>query len=104
MELLVFFTGIIFYVYRFHPNYSEKEKCAYMFICINIPLYILVDHVFYQQNWVMMGFVMWSINSMFLNKNSLCAVLFIIALNTKQMAMFYFPPIFYYILCVNLYN
>ncbi|EFZ00788.1 ALG6, ALG8 domain (glycosyl transferase family 58) protein [Metarhizium robertsii] len=67
------------------------------------PATILVDHVHFQYNTVMLGLVLASINSMLAERYKWAAVFFVAALGFKQMALYYAFSVFAYLLgkCVQ---
>ncbi|GAO18499.1 hypothetical protein UVI_02054420 [Ustilaginoidea virens] len=62
------------------------------------PATILVDHVHFQYNTVMLGLVLASINSMLAERYKWAAVFFVAALGFKQMALYYAFSVFAYLL------
>lgn len=67
------------------------------------PATILIDHVHFQYNTVMLGLVLASINSMLAERYKWAAVFFVAALGFKQMALYYAFSVFAYLLgkCVQ---
>lgn len=62
------------------------------------PATMLIDHGHFQYNTVMLGFVVASISSMLANRPLWGAAYFVAALGFKQMALFYAPAVFAYLL------
>jgi alpha-1,3-glucosyltransferase len=62
------------------------------------PGLILIDHVHFQYNTVMLGFVLASMSSMLAGRNMWSCVFFVSALGFKQMALYYAPAMFAYLL------
>ncbi|KAK4985565.1 Glucosyltransferase-like protein [Elasticomyces elasticus] len=62
------------------------------------PATILIDHGHFQYNTVMLGFVLASISSMIAGRLLWGCVFFVAALGFKQMALFYAPVVFAYLL------
>ncbi|KJZ73048.1 hypothetical protein HIM_07620 [Hirsutella minnesotensis 3608] len=62
------------------------------------PATILIDHVHFQYNTVMLGLVLASINSMLAERYKTAAVFFVAALGFKQMALYYAFTVFAYLL------
>ncbi|KAF7564078.1 hypothetical protein G7046_g70 [Stylonectria norvegica] len=67
------------------------------------PSIILIDHVHFQYNTVMLGFVLASMSSMIAERYMWAAVFFVGALGFKQMALYYAFSVFAYLLgrCVR---
>ena len=66
------------------------------------PATILIDHAHFQYNTVMLGFVLASMSSVFSDRYLWACVFFVAALCYKQMALYYAPAIFAYLLGVCL--
>ena len=66
------------------------------------PAIILIDHGHFQYNTVMLGFVLASMSSMIANRTLWGCVFFVAALCYKQMALYFAPAIFAYLLGVSL--
>ncbi|GAB7352700.1 hypothetical protein MBLNU459_g3059t1 [Dothideomycetes sp. NU459] len=62
------------------------------------PATMLIDHGHFQYNTVMLGFVLASISSMLSGRPLWSCVYFVAALGFKQMALFYAPVVFAYLL------
>lgn len=62
------------------------------------PATILVDHVHFQYNTVMLGLVTASLSSMLAGRHLWAAVFFVGALGFKQMALYYALPVFCFLL------
>ncbi|KAH7143873.1 ALG6, ALG8 glycosyltransferase family-domain-containing protein [Dactylonectria macrodidyma] len=62
------------------------------------PATILIDHVHFQYNTVMLGFVLASMSSMIAERYKWAAVFFVGALGFKQMALYYAFSVFSYLL------
>jgi alpha-1,3-glucosyltransferase len=62
------------------------------------PATILIDHVHFQYNTVMLGFVLASMSSMLAGRYLWSAVFFVAALGFKQMALYYAFSVFSYLL------
>jgi alpha-1,3-glucosyltransferase len=64
---------------------------------------ILIDHVHFQYNTVMLGFVLASMSSVLAGRLMWACVFFVLALGFKQMALYYAPAMFAYLLGVCLF-
>lgn len=64
------------------------------------PATILIDHAHFQYNTVMLGFVLASLSSMLASRFLWGSLFFVAALCYKQMALYYAPAIFAYLLGV----
>lgn len=61
---------------------------------------ILIDHVHFQYNTVMLGLVLASMSSVLAGRYMWSCVFFVLALGFKQMALYYAPAVFAYLLGV----
>lgn len=66
------------------------------------PATLLIDHGHFQYNTVMLGFVLASISSLFAGRLLWGSVFFVAALCFKQMALYYAPAVFAYLIGVCL--
>lgn len=84
-----------------HVNFLESA-IALAAILLQ-PATLLIDHGHFQYNTVMLGFAMASISSLFASRIRWACVHFVLALGFKQMALFYAPAIFAYLLgsCIS---
>jgi alpha-1,3-glucosyltransferase len=64
------------------------------------PGLILIDHVHFQYNTVMLGLVLASMSSILAGRYMWSCVFFVLALGFKQMALYYAPAVFAYLLGV----
>ena len=62
------------------------------------PANILIDHVHFQYNTVMLGFVLASLSSILAGRDMWSCIFFVAALGYKQMALYYAPAMFAYLL------
>lgn len=62
------------------------------------PSTILIDHAHFQYNTVMLGFVLASMSSLFSDRYMWACVFFVAALCFKQMALYYAPAMFAYLI------
>jgi alpha-1,3-glucosyltransferase len=62
------------------------------------PGIILIDHVHFQYNTVMLGLVLASMSSVLAGRYMWSCVFFVLALGFKQMALYYAPAVFAYLL------
>jgi alpha-1,3-glucosyltransferase len=59
---------------------------------------ILIDHIHFQYNTVMLGFVVASMSSMLAGRYMWASIFFVAALGFKQMALYYAPAVFAFLL------
>lgn len=99
-EYLIYIPAVIFFVQRLKRTQGARIWNANIAITAILfqPAIILIDHVHFQFNNVMLGFVVASISCILAGKLKWSCFLFVLALAFKQMALFYAPAIFAYLL------
>ncbi|KAL2154877.1 hypothetical protein VTH82DRAFT_3553 [Thermothelomyces myriococcoides] len=99
-EYLIYVPAVVVFVRR----YSRLNGVAYWSAAVALvailmqPATILIDHVHFQYNTVMLGFVVASMSSMLAGRNLWAAIFFVAALGFKQMALYYACSVFAYLL------
>ena len=81
---------------------SKWESSVALTAILMQPSTILIDHAHFQYNTVMLGFALASISSIVAGRNLWACVFFVCALCFKQMALYYAPAIFAYLVGVCL--
>jgi alpha-1,3-glucosyltransferase len=99
-EYLIYVPAVVVFVRRYSrlngvPNWNSW--LALVAILMQ-PGTILIDHVHFQYNTVMLGFVAASMSSMLAERYKWAAVFFVGALGFKQMALYYAFSVFCYLL------
>ncbi|KAI4122324.1 MAG: hypothetical protein LQ338_005884 [Usnochroma carphineum] len=79
---------------------SSWESSVALVAILMQPATILIDHAHFQYNTVMLGFTLASISSMLAGRALWGCVFFVAALCYKQMALYYAPAIFAYLVGV----
>lgn len=108
-DLLLHLTAIIYY----HGNtYSETtldhaykakdNRLIYTILTLLYPGQILIDHGHFQYNCVFLGISLWAVISVLQGRLFIGAFLFTLALNYKQMALYYALPFFWFIFSTNM--
>lgn len=97
-DIVVFYTGIFVAV----PLVLQKRHIRFKLILSLMTLicspFILIDHGHYQFNCVMHGLTIWAFATCVLGEYEIASVFFVLALNLKQMGLYYSLPFFFYIL------
>merc|ERR1712098_398152 len=99
-EYLVYIPAVIIFLRHYSRNQGTgitSSNIALVAILMQ-PALILIDHGHFQYNAVMLGFVVASISSMFAGRLLWSCVFFVAALGFKQMALYYAPVIFAFLL------
>lgn len=99
-EYLIYIPAVVIFVRRFSrlQNVHTWESSVALAAILMSPSLILIDHVHFQYNTVMLGLVVASISSMIAGRNLWASIFFVAALGFKQMALYYAPVIFAYLL------
>ncbi|KOS18978.1 putative dolichyl pyrophosphate alpha-1 [Escovopsis weberi] len=104
-EYLVFIPAVVVFVRRFSrlSGVATWTSNLALVAILMQPVTILVDHVHFQYNTVMLGLVAASMSSMLAERYMWAAVFFVAALGFKQMALYYALAVFSYLLgrCVS---
>ncbi|KAK4049334.1 Glucosyltransferase-like protein [Microbotryomycetes sp. JL221] len=111
-DVLVYVTAVLWYCWRNHRGErharSKSKRNSHALVAIVTvllqPALILVDHGHFQYNSVMLGLTLWSVNLLQAGNDLLGSILFVCALSFKQMALYYSPAIFAYLLGKCLYR
>ncbi|KAK0617889.1 ALG6, ALG8 glycosyltransferase family-domain-containing protein [Bombardia bombarda] len=99
-EYLVFIPAAVVFVRRFSrlSGVANWTASVALVAILMQPATILVDHVHFQYNTVMLGFVLATMSSMLAGRYLWSAVYFVAALGFKQMALYYAFPVFAFLL------
>lgn len=101
-EYFVYIPAAVIFVRRFTRLQGVQSWNASIALTAILmqPGTILIDHVHFQYNTVMLGFVLASASSIMAGRYMWSCVFFVAALGFKQMALYYAPAIFAYLLGV----
>lgn len=99
-EYLIYIPALIIFLRRFSrlEGVNVWEASIALVAVLMQPGTILIDHGHFQYNTVMLGFAIASISSMVAGRPLWGCVFFVGALGFKQMALFYAPAVFAYLL------
>jgi alpha-1,3-glucosyltransferase len=101
-EYLIYVPAAVIFLRRFsrlHGVHTWEASIALMALLMQ-PSTTLIDHAHFQYNTVMLGFVLASMSSMLAGRRLWASVFFVAALGFKQMALYYAPAVFAYLLGV----
>ena len=103
-EYLVYIPAAVIFVRRLSKLQGVNTWTAAIALTAILmqPGTILIDHVHFQYNTVMLGLVMASMSSILAGRYMWSCVFFVLALGFKQMALYYAPAMFAYLLGVCL--
>ncbi|KAK0386183.1 hypothetical protein NLU13_6020 [Sarocladium strictum] len=99
-EYLLYVPATVVFVRRYSRQSGVGNWTASLALVAILmqPATILIDHVHFQYNTVMLGFVLASMSSMLAERYMWAAFFFVAALGFKQMALYYAFSVFAYLL------
>lgn len=100
LDLAVYFPAVWVAAKQLHPGGGTRFLWTVV-LSLSQPAIILIDHGHFQYNTVALGLALWSFYFMTKGKFSDCvlgSIFFCLALNFKQMTLYYAPAIFAYLL------
>ncbi|ROW11325.1 hypothetical protein VMCG_00886 [Cytospora schulzeri] len=99
-EYLVYVPAVVMFVRRYSKlnGMSNWSASVALVAIIMQPGIILIDHIHFQYNTVMLGFVAASMSSMIAGRFFWASIFFVAALGFKQMALYYALPVFFFLL------
>lgn len=104
-EYLVFVPAAVIFVRRLTKlqGINSWNAAIALTAILMQPGTILIDHVHFQYNTVMLGLVLASMSSVLAGRYMWSCVFFVLALGFKQMALYYAPAVFAYLLGVCIF-
>jgi len=99
-EYLIYVPAVVLFVRRFSrmQRVNSQEASIALVAILMQPATILIDHAHFQYNTVMLGFVAATMACINANKLLWACVFFVASLGFKQMALYYAPTVFTYLL------
>lgn len=99
-EYLIYVPALVMFTRRYSRlnGVSNWSASVALVAILMQPGTILIDHVHFQYNTVMLGFVVASMSSMVAGRYFWASVFFVAALGFKQMALYYAFPVFFFLL------
>lgn len=99
-EYIIYVPAVVVFARRYSRlnGVSTWTSSVALVAILMQPATILIDHIHFQYNTVMLGLVLASINSMLAERYKWAAVFFVAALGFKQMALYYAFTVFAYLL------
>ncbi|KAH7379307.1 ALG6, ALG8 glycosyltransferase family-domain-containing protein [Phaeosphaeria sp. MPI-PUGE-AT-0046c] len=104
-EYLIYVPAVVIFLRRYSrlEGVNVWESSIALVAILMQPATILIDHGHFQYNTVMLGFAVATLSSMIAGRPLWGCVFFVGALGFKQMALFYAPAIFAYLLGICLF-
>ncbi|KAF9951748.1 Glucosyltransferase-like protein [Mortierella alpina] len=97
-ELLLYISSVVVFTNRWFTNKPWTRKHTALMLILLQPGLILIDSGHFQYNAVMLGLVVWAINCFLKDQDVLGSIFFCLALGFKQMALYFSPAVFAYLL------
>ncbi|CDK29147.1 unnamed protein product [Kuraishia capsulata CBS 1993] len=102
-ELVCYVPGVLWYsrwMGRFYTHISPIDQTVVAAAILFQPCLIIIDHGHFQYNCVMLGLALLSWVSLLYDDYAIGAIFFVLSLGFKQMALYYAPVVFAYLLSV----
>ncbi|KAG9066500.1 Glucosyltransferase-like protein [Linnemannia hyalina] len=97
-ELLIYISSIVVFTQRWFAHKPWTRQHTALLLILLQPGVILIDSGHFQYNTVMLGLVVWAVNFFLGDQDVLGSVAFCLALGFKQMALYFSPAVFAYLL------
>ncbi|KAI7862790.1 glucosyltransferase required for N-linked glycosylation pathway [Spinellus fusiger] len=97
-EMVIYMPAVLVYCQTQYGNKDIYQKHIAAVLILMQPCLLLIDHGHFQFNSVMLGFTLWALNAFLTGYPVLGAMLFCASLGFKQMALYYSPAVFAFLL------
>lgn len=97
-ELIVFVPAAILVLEKLYPRTSKTTQRIYLLILLSLAPLVYIDHAHFQPNAPMHGLVLWGAYFMMNDQLELAVIAMVLALNFKQMALYFALPFAFYAL------
>jgi alpha-1,3-glucosyltransferase len=92
LDMVVYFSSVIMLCKFYFKENLEKQICC-IFLGLNIPSLLLIDHGHFHFNSVMIGLSMWAFYFIETERIGLAIVFYVLSVNFKQMSIYYGMPL-----------
>ena len=92
LDLLVYFPSVIMLCKLYFKGNTEKQLGS-IFLGLNIPSLVLIDHGHFHFNSVMIGLSLWAFYFIETNNIGLAILFYALSVNFKQMSIYYGMPL-----------
>ncbi|KAI0315804.1 glucosyltransferase [Amylostereum chailletii] len=103
LDFLIYIPALWMFVRIWHAGRSKRTQNLALLTLLFHPALLLIDFGHFQYNSVMLGFTLLAINFFVTGRDTLGAVMFVLSLGFKQMALYYAPAIGSYLIGKCLY-
>ena len=100
LELVIMVPAVMKLLVLLYPKQSTTTRRLYLLAYLMMPALIYVDHGHFQPNSPMHGFVLWAVYFALTSRLSLAVVFMVLAVNFKQMALYFALPFAVYALSI----
>lgn len=97
-DVFIYFTGLVYYFMIVRKPLTPRERAMVATIGLMYPALILIDHGHFQYNCVSLGLTIWSVTMLMNGRYFIASVLYCLALNYKQMTLYYSFSFFFFLL------
>lgn len=100
-ELAFYIPAVLIYTRWMGRNYNKAPSIYQTIIAAAIlflPDLVIIDHGHFQYNSVMLGLALLAVNNLLYDNLALASILFTLSIGFKQMALYYAPIFFFYLL------
>lgn len=104
-ELFLYIPAVLLFTRwmgRYYNNASTIDQTIIAAAILYQPALIIIDHGHFQYNSVMLGFSLLALVNLLYDNLCVAAILFTLAISFKQMALYYAPIFFFYLLRISL--
>eukprot|EP00742_Colponemidia_sp_Colp-10_P009760 GILJ01010675.1.p1 GENE.GILJ01010675.1~~GILJ01010675.1.p1 ORF type:complete len:523 (+),score=18.04 GILJ01010675.1:25-1569(+) len=98
LDIAIFISSIVCFVQTYLKRFRTTSSALLTGLILLQPAYILIDHGHFQYNCVMLGLTVWAICFIIKGHYFWGSVMFCLALNFKQMALYFSPAFFFFLL------
>ncbi|XP_078160065.1 ALG6, ALG8 glycosyltransferase family [Carex rostrata] len=99
-DLAVFFPAALYFLWAYsRSNSGEMRSLMWLLSMILLnPCLVLIDHGHFQYNCISLGLTLGAVAAIFSNNDIVGSILFTLAINHKQMSLYYAPAFFGHLL------
>lgn len=91
-ELLIYVPALVLFFKLYYKRMNSGVKSAGVLLVLISPSFLLVDHGHFQYNNIVLGLTLWAMLLAMNNLLTFSALMLALALNYKQMALYYLLP------------
>lgn len=100
-DLLIYFPAAFLVICELFKSHNRANFETFFFLVVTPPSLVLIDHGHFQYNSISLGFTLLSVYFLLKNRDLWSSFWFVVALNYKQMSLYYSPAFFFYLFFKN---